>query len=194
MKLHLAAAALAGIVACTLALPAQSNPYEASMRDFLESEILLWAFDPTIVQAVEAQNEHNKALTQPDIDALDADWRSQVGTASQPLVDAVLTNPASVFLNARVAESAGTITEIFVMDNHGLNVAATGATSDYWQGDEAKFQQTYDVGAGAVHVGDVELDESTQTYQGQISVSIIDPDTREVIGAITVGLNAAMLY
>lgn len=80
------------------------------------------------------------------------------------------------------------------MDAHGLNVAASGTTSDYWQGDEAKFTETYSRGAGAIHVGDVEFDESASGYLGQVSAPIVDPATNTVIGAITVGLNAEMLF
>ena len=40
---------------------------------------------------------------------------------------------------------------------------------------------------------DVELDESTQAYQAQFSVSIADPATGEPIGAMTVGVFAEAL-
>jgi hypothetical protein len=79
------------------------------------------------------------------------------------------------------------------MDQHGLNVAASAMTSDMWQGDEAKFTETYSMGAGAVHFSEVELDESTQRYQAQISVTIVDPATGEPIGAMTVGVDAEAL-
>ena len=80
------------------------------------------------------------------------------------------------------------------MDGRGLNVAASDATSDYWQGDEEKFTETYGKGAGGILVGDIEYDESTQTYQGQVSLAIADPETGAVIGAVTVGLNAEKLF
>ena len=38
-------------------------------------------------------------------------------------------------------------------------------------------------------IGDVELDESTQTFQSQLSMSITDQATGKVIGAITVGID-----
>ena len=79
------------------------------------------------------------------------------------------------------------------MDALGLNVAASDTTSDYWQGDEAKFTETYGVGPDATHLGDIELDESSQSYQGQISMTIVDPATGSAIGAITVGVNADAL-
>ncbi|PJE30811.1 hypothetical protein SAMN06297129_3338 [Pseudooceanicola antarcticus] len=187
------AIALSSLTLC-FGTGAQANPYDASMRDYLEAEVLLWVFDPIVIEAIRDQNARHGTMPQAEIDALDQQWRAEVGTGDQPLVDAVLGHPASDFLRARSTESAGAISEIFLMDANGLNVAATGPTSDYWQGDEAKFQDTFSVGPGAVHVGDVEFDESTQAYLGQISVSVTDPDTREVIGAVTIGLNADMLY
>ena len=85
------------------------------------------------------------------------------------------------------------ITEIFVMDARGLNVAQSDVTSDYWQGDEAKWQDTFSKGPGAVHISEVEEDESTQTFQSQVSMSVTDPADGSVIGAITVGVNVEML-
>ncbi|KAA2316338.1 hypothetical protein DL237_08890 [Pseudooceanicola sediminis] len=187
-------AMIAGLALTVLAAPVMANDYEPSMRDYLESEILLWAFDPTLIEAVRAQNARLGHLSQDRINQMDLDWRAQVGTSHHPLVDEVLMSPAADFLSQQVEESAGVISEVFIMDSNGMNVAASSATSDYWQGDEAKFIETYDVGTGAVHVGDVEFDESVQAYLGQISISLTDPDTQEVIGAITVGLNAEMLY
>lgn len=77
--------------------------------------------------------------------------------------------------------------EIFVMDNQGANVAMTDKTSDYWQGDEAKFKKSFNDGAGAVFVDDVEFDDSAQAYLVQVSVPVKDGD--KVIGAITFGID-----
>jgi hypothetical protein len=67
-------------------------------------------------------------------------------------------------------------------------------TSDYWQGDEDKYSMTYPKGPGAVHFSDVEFDESSQTYQAQISIPLVDTATNEVVGALTVGVNAEALF
>jgi hypothetical protein len=77
--------------------------------------------------------------------------------------------------------------EIFVMDNQGANVAMTDKTSDCWQGDEAKFIESFNRGKGAVHISDVEFDDSTQAYLVQVSVPVEDDNT--IIGAITFGIN-----
>jgi hypothetical protein len=171
---------------------AQANDYAPAMQAYLEDEIMAWASDPVIVEAIAAQNARTGALPQSEIDALDSAWRGEVGAAASPTIDPVLDGQAADFLRARVAESGGVITEIFAMDARGLNVAASAVTSDYWQGDEAKFQMTYPKGPGAVHFGAIEFDESTQTYQGQISLVITDADGTPV-GAMTVGVNAEAL-
>ena len=139
------------------------------------------------------QNTTTSGFSQSQIDALDLAWRAEVGTGGAPTITPVLENAASDRLRALVEASGGRITEIFVMDGVGLNVAASATTSDYWQGDEAKFTETHGSGPGAIHFGDVEFDESSQRYQGQISVTITDPGTGQPIGAMTVGVDAESL-
>ena len=75
------------------------------------------------------------------------------------------------------------------MDNRGLNVGQSDETSDYWQGDEDKWQKSYLKGTDSVFVDGMEFDESAGMYLRQISVSIADPQTGETIGAITVGVD-----
>lgn len=175
------------------ATAAQAADYTPAMQSYLDSNILSWAADPVILQAIRSQNAVTAAYDQTQIDTLDTAWRGEVGTSSMPTIVPVLTSSAAEFLRGKVAESGGTITEIFLMDAKGLNVAVSDTTSDYWQGDEEKFTMTYPLGVGAVHLGDVELDESSQRYQGQVSITISDPATGEVLGAMTVGLDAESL-
>jgi hypothetical protein len=142
---------------------------------------------------VKAQNAKNKGLNETKIVALDKQWRAETSAGSRPLIDSVLSNQLSGFLKGKKDGSEGLFTEIFVMDNHGLNVGQSDVTSDYWQGDEAKWKKTYSAGADALHIGKVKEDESTQTFQSQISLSVVDPADGKVIGAITVGVNVGML-
>lgn len=130
-------------------------------------------------------NAENAIDLNPDeVVALDKKWRAD----DQELISATTENALSNFLKAKLEESDGQFTEIFVMDDKGLNVGQSGLTSDYWQGDEAKWQETFAKGANAIHVSDVEFDESSQTYQVQISTTISDGETP--IGAITLGIDA----
>lgn len=171
----------------------QAADYAPAMQSYLESDIMAWATDPVILQAIRAQNAVTAAYDQAQIDALDTAWRAEVGTSAMPTIAPVLTSAAADYLRSKVKESSGAITEIFLMDARGLNVAVSDTTSDFWQGDEDKFTMTYPLGAGAVHLGEVEMDESSQRYQGQVSITIADPATGEVLGAMTVGLDAESL-
>ncbi|GFE51790.1 hypothetical protein So717_35430 [Roseobacter cerasinus] len=183
--------ALPLVVAASIAGAVDAPP---AMKAFVETDIMAWATGPQVVDAINAQNAETAGATQAQIDAWDGQWRAEVGQAEQPLISEVMGRSLSAFLGEQVAASGGRITEIFVMDGLGLNVAASDVTSDYWQGDEAKFQKTHGVGPGTVFVDEVEFDESSQTYQGQVSVALTDPATGEVIGAITVGLNAEAFF
>lgn len=183
------------LAALPLAMVATSvrADFVPAMQAYLDGAIRTWAADPVLVAAIEAANAERAGYDQAMIDQLDTAWRAEVGQASTPTISPVLQNAASEFLRAQVAGSEGRITEVFVMDAHGLNVAASDVTSDMWQGDEDKFTKTFGAGPDGVFFGDVELDESTQTFSGQISISIVDPETNEVIGALTVGVDAESL-
>ncbi len=184
------------VLLCTCALPAfatdVAEPADKA-RAYVASALQTWATDPRLVAAVRDQNSRHNALTQTDIDALDKQWMGELGRSVQPTIAGVVTNPVSDMLRQQVEQSAGLITEVFVMDAIGLNVAASGITSDYWQGDEDKFNETYPKGADAIHISDVDFDESAQLYQIQASFTLTDPADGTVIGAVTMGLNAEQL-
>ena len=66
-------------------------------------------------------------------------------------------------------------------------------TSDYWQGDEAKFQKVYPNGPDAMLISDVEQDESTQRFQSRLSLPVVDPATKKNIGTVTIGIDVENL-
>lgn len=175
--------------AMMMATGAMAQDHVGPITDYVKANIEPWLGDPVVVSAIKEQNAANAGLGQADIDKLDQQWRAETEASDRPLIDKVLSNALSQFLSAKQDEAGGMITEAFVMDNKGLNVGQSAVTSDYWQGDEAKWQKSYGAGAGAIFVDEVEKDESTQTLQSQASIAITDPASGEVIGAITVGIN-----
>ncbi|MEM6941821.1 MAG: hypothetical protein AAF755_13320 [Pseudomonadota bacterium] len=177
-----------------VASTAQAADVPPAMTDYINNVLKGWVNDPAIVTAINEQNNVTGGLSSDDILAKDLEWRAQVGAATAPLIDNVLNADLSSMLKSQMEGSGGRILEVFVMDGQGLNVASSGVTSDYWQGDEAKFTETFGKGPGSVFVDEVELDESTQAYQGQVSFAITDPATGDVVGAITVGLNASAFF
>ncbi len=172
---------------------AVAHQHETAMKGLANGKALAWVNNPTVIKAIKAQNAKHASLSQADIDRLDKTWRAETKASAKPMIDAAMGNALSSFLKKVRADSQGLFTEIFVMDNKGLNVGQSDVTSDYWQGDEAKWKKTYKVGPDAVHIGKIKEDESTQMFQSQLSLSIIDPATKKVIGAVTIGVNVAQL-
>lgn len=176
-----------------LATPARANDFAPQMQAELDSRAAKWIEAPVIVAAIKAQNVRTASYDQAKIDALDKAWRAEVGKPETPMITPVVESDAAKFLRKQIAQSDGRIVEVFVMDARGLNVAASAPTSDYWQGDEAKFQNSFGKGANGVDIGEVDFDESAQAYIAQISKVVTDPENGTPIGAITLGLNVDAL-
>lgn len=191
-------AVLSAVVAGAFVIAVQSPAMAAGehvelIRNKVLAQAKALANDPRVVAAVEAQNRRSAGLGQSDIDRLDKQWRAETAASNRPLIDSVLANELSQYLGKVKTDGRGLYTEIFVMDNKGLNVGQSDVTSDYWQGDEDKWQKTYGKGANAVLIDDVEFDESTQSFQSQLSLPVVDGGTGDVVGAITLGINVDLL-
>lgn len=150
--------------------------------DLANTTLVQLGKDPVIVEAVKAQNAKGQSLDQ--IKAMDEKWKATAGIADY--MKAMMESPCGQYLR-KIQRSKNFYAEIFVMDNLGANVAMTDKTSDYWQGDEAKFKNSFAGGKGAVFVDDVEFDDSSQAYLVQVSVPVIDGG--KAIGAITFGID-----
>ena len=161
-----------------------ANEYDADLRKIAMSQISDWVASPEVVTAVQDQNARTMSLSQEDVDALDATWRAQTVSGGE-LIDSVLGNSLSQFLKSAKQQGQGQFTEIFVSDIRGLNVGQSDVTSDYWQGDEAKWQVPHET--SDLHISDIEFDESTQSYQSQVSLPILHEGA--FIGVITVGVD-----
>ena len=150
--------------------------------DLAKTKLVKLGQDPIIIKAVKNENSRGKTLDQ--IKAMDKKWKDTPGIADY--MEALMTSECGKYLRA-LQESVPYYAEIFIMDNQGANVAMSDKTSDYWQGDEAKFQKSFNGGAGSIFIDDVEFDESTQSYLVQVSVPV--KDGKKVIGAITFGID-----
>ncbi|MDQ0420949.1 hypothetical protein GVN24_04050 [Rhizobium sp. CRIBSB] len=188
MKSILKSILVLGSLTATAGFAAAEEAHVAPVTAFVQEKVIPWLSDPVVIAAIKAQNEKNAGLSQADVDALDQTWRAEVESADKPMIDAVLGNELSKFLQQKQGEAEGTIAEVFVMDAKGLNVGQSDVTSDYWQGDEDKFSKSFGVGKDAIFVDEAEKDESTQALQSQASVTISD-ESGAPIGAITIGVN-----
>lgn len=152
-----------------------------------------WIDTDVVRVSVKAQNQRLMKLDQARIDELDNQWKAERKSDDKPLIAATLSNPLSVYLTRMQGRSLGLYAEIFVMDQNGLNVGQSSITSDFWQGDEDKFQKTYDVGPDAVFVDEAEWDDEEKIWRGQMSFTLKDDDGKTSIGAVTVEFNLTEL-
>jgi hypothetical protein len=173
---------------------AAEGPPPVTITDADVAEMRSWIEVPVTFATLKGLNAAQKDLSAEDIDALDKAWRAereQVG--NRPLVAQLMAGPLSTYLIRRQAMSHGLYSEIFVMTNRGLNAGLSSVTSDYWQGDEGKFQKTYDVGPDAVFIDEPELNEGSGTWRQQVNFTLVNPATGEAEGAVTIEVNITEL-
>jgi hypothetical protein len=148
---------------------------------------------PVTILSVASSNKHHENVQQAEIDKLDEAWKKEAKSDDQPLIAEILSSPLSSYLLYTQAKSAGLFTEIFIMDKFGLNVGQSSVTSDYWQGDEDKFQKTFQVGPEAVFIDEPEYHDETKTWRVQVNLTIVDPESKAAIGAATAEINLTEL-
>lgn len=177
--------ALAVLLGCTLAAHAQSAGETQKLLSDEAARLQAWGSDPAIVAAVKAQNA--KRVSAAQIKTLDEQWAAGKAEA---LVKQVTTGACADHLRKLVAGNAG-YGETFIMDNQGALVCATAKTTDYWQGDEAKWQRAFSNGKGEVFIDRPKFDDSSSQRLAQISIPVLDNGA--AIGAITVGISVDKL-
>lgn len=168
------------------------NPQRLITQAFIE-QTREWLANPIVSLSVEAQTAAYGALPQETIDALDTQWRAEREADDKPLISATLSSPLSNYLTRMQAGALGLYTEIFITDANGLNVGQSAITGDYWQGDEAKFTNTFPVGPDAVFIDEAEWDEDWQIWRAQLNMSIPNEDGTRAIGAATIEVNLTEL-
>ena len=167
-----------------------ANGHEGKIKSYINSHIKNWLSSEELIAAVDQQNINHLDITSSEINRLDQRWRKEKLRGGGSLISSVMGNELSAFLRGIKAASGGVITEIFVMDNVGLNVGQTNGTGDFMQGDEAKWKKTYKVSAGAVFIDAVEAEDGINI--SQVSLTVARPNKAR-LGAITIGINVDAL-
>ncbi len=191
---HLTVAAALVLGGQNAALAVDASPpggWQQALEDAVLPAIGEVLREPIVEYTVLAQNVRHAYLEQADIDELDANWRAEREQDEQPLISATLANPTSSYLTRVQAHSLGLYTEIFIMDDKGLNVGQSNISSDFWQGDEAKFQETFGVGTGTVFIDEPEFRDDIGVWVVQVNATV-DLDGA-AIGAATFEVNLTEL-
>jgi hypothetical protein len=154
-----------------------------SLKAFTKENLLPLCTNAVFAKEVEAQNAKKVSLDK--IKELDKQWME----AEEPLdihIE-VQTNACAKEIKD-VTKKNNAILEAFVMDNQGAVVGENNLTSDYWQGDEAKWKNSYNSAKGGLDVGKAKFDKSANTTLQQVSLPIINKDGK-VVGAVTYGID-----
>jgi hypothetical protein len=151
-----------------LLLAGQQDPLVARVRETAYARMDLaikMTRDAALVGFLQAKNESEE--TAAEIQKRDASWRA--GGEAQ-LRKEMTSGPCAERLRTLV-KGDRFVLEAILMDARGALVCATGETSDYWQGDEAKWQKPM-LGGVEAFIDEPALDESTQAYAIQLSIPV----------------------
>lgn len=127
-----------------------------------------------------------RALTRSELDDLDARW-GRMGLDEAPM-PSILNNPAAAHLKHLQRED-DRMAELFLTDRFGQLVAATERTSDYYQGDEDWWQQTFNAGAGRIYIPPVSYDESSGVWGVDLCLPVRHKGA--VIGIVKIVIDAS---
>ena len=178
--------ALVGLMVAGTQSSALAGGHESKINMYIDNHVRSWLGSKELQQAIYQQNLDHKGLGAADISVLDARWRAEKLVGGGSLMSSKMSGDVAAFLRGVKAAAGGVITEIFVMDDKGLNVAQTDPTGDYMQGDEAKWQKTFGAGAGAILIDEVEEDGGLNVSQVSLTIA---RDNGFSLGAVTIGIN-----
>jgi ABC-type transporter Mla MlaB component len=155
---------------------------DAKVRIFAKEKLIPLVAHEILVQEVKAQNAKKVSLA--EIQSVDKAWMA--AEAEMPIQKEKLSNACAVALK-EIAKSLPALREVFAMDDQGANVGQNNLTSDYWQGDEDKWKNSFAAGKGGVDVGKAKMDKSAGSVLQQVSLPLADAEGT-IVGAITFGV------
>ncbi|MGF1742369.1 transporter substrate-binding domain-containing protein [Vibrio profundum] len=158
-----------------------------SVLDTQARAIAKVAESSVLIESISASNKKMDSIDFEEISKLDQTWIEERKSQSGELIQRIMSNKLSSYLREIKTNHPNLYTEIFAMNKHGLNVGQSDITSDYWQGDESKFINTFGLESKEAFIDDIKYDHSTHLFQSQISISVFKEN--KAIGAITFGVN-----
>ncbi|MDD5496113.1 MAG: ATP-binding protein [Candidatus Omnitrophica bacterium] len=136
------------------------------------NDLKVYVKNPVWINKVEEANNRYSKMSPEEVRthlaAMDKRWIA--ASDDDPLVKEYLESDASMRMKV-ICDSDPRIGEIFITDKYGGLVAASGKTEDFYQSDEAWWQEAFDGGAGKTVVTDISRDESS----GTLGISLVLP-------------------
>lgn len=181
---------MVGMLAFSTLSLSQESLSQSQIQDVIKDKIsgvVKMGSHSLIVKAVMEQNA--KSLSLDTIKKTDDEWKATKDLT--PFKISLQKTPVGNFLKRKMELNKSIYSEAFLTDNQGANVTAFPATSDYWQGDESKWTESFNNGDGKVYIGDVELDESSGSYATQVSVPV--NKNGKTIGVLVIGIKLSYI-
>ena len=154
------------------------------------------ALTPTLLDAVADANKtyegKDQETIEKEINAIDVEW--QTSPKINDRIREYLSNPVSRYLQSILDLQADKYAEIFVTDEQGAIVGATGKTTDFDQADEEWWKKAFNNGNGFNIVEGIAFDDSTQLDTMTIAVPVRDPASNTVMGVLKVVMKLEYLF
>lgn len=168
-----------------LVFSARSQAFEAKKiaKDEIPKIRALICQSPVVQKEILQANQLHQSSE--EIQELDERWKNTVGEPD--FILKFQKNECGQYLKKIKTEKLPYLAEIFVMDHQGGIVCQTDKTSDFWQGDETKWQAVFGKGENSYYIADPHFDESSQSFTLQVSLPIYNE--RQPIGTVTVGID-----
>lgn len=109
------------VIGLLLTLPVKADYVSDEAYKMIPS-IKEWLYSDIVVQEINKQNQRHSALSMREVNDLDKQWRTELKSEEKSLINQVMSSALSEYLKSVKSNAEGTYTEIFVMDNKGLNV------------------------------------------------------------------------
>ena len=173
-----------------LALSDEEERRIRALSESLISEVSSALDIPQIIASGPRQESFTDVMTQ------DSMWQALAPFASTQLADRILDLAGSRTLHGWKAAQGGLVTEVMIMNSMGTLAAMSQLTTDYWQGDEAKFQRVLDAtrqgleGMEALYISPIHYDASTSRFQVTVSAPVSPISDGVPLGVLTLGLDA----
>ncbi|TGN40413.1 transporter substrate-binding domain-containing protein [Marinobacter confluentis] len=120
---------------------------------------------------------------------LDAQWQALAPSHYSDMARRVADQDASVAMAQWQKRHETLVTEVMLTNSVGTLVAMSQLTSDFWQGDEPKFERHIRGDTRDIYVSPIRYDASTSRFQVTVSMPIIRKGQWLPAGVLVIGLD-----
>lgn len=160
------------------------DPIQKVSLESYAREVYGWILAQESIRALAAQPEKITRFDYGYIDSLEREWAMPDST----LRKGVLETSFSKYLRREVPKRFSFVSELFIFDRSGALVASSADTTDYYQGDEMKYTQTFSKNQNQF-LDRLRFDESTGKFLVQITMLIPGQGKGANTLAVTLGID-----